>query len=60
MKQDFKLEIDTNNLIISKMIIFNRIVIGLIIVLYITFEFYKFYKFESQQEICDNTLKNDL
>jgi len=54
--------VDINNLLsriekqdenIKSKIIYNRIVIGLMIIVYITFEFYKIYNFETQEEICE-------
>ena len=45
--------IETKEENIKSMIIYNRIVIGLMMIVYITIEFYKNYNFESQQEICD-------
>ena len=36
----------------TEMIIYNRIVIGLMMIVYITFEFYKNYNFESREDVC--------
>lgn len=44
--------IKTNEENIKNMIIYNRIVIGLMMIVYITFEFYKNYNFESREDVC--------
>ena len=38
---------------ILKMIIYNRFVIGLMMIVYITFKFYKNYNFVAQKDICE-------
>ena len=45
--------IETKEENIKSMIIYNRIIIGVMMIVYITFEFYKNYNFESQEEICE-------
>ena len=45
--------VETKEENIKNIIIYNRIVIGLMIILYITFEFYKNYNFVAQKDICE-------
>ena len=45
--------IETKEENIKSMIIYNRIIIGVMMNVYITFEIYKNYNFESQQETCE-------
>jgi len=59
IKEEFKLEIERNKAIqdkhvvdIKSMIICNRIVFGVLIIVYITFEIYKNYNFGSREDVC--------
>ena len=45
--------IETKEENIKNMIIYNRFVIGLMMIVYITFEFYKNYNFVAQKDICE-------
>ena len=52
LKEEQHLEFETKEENIKSMVICNRIVFGVLIIVYITFEIYKNYNFGSREDVC--------